>query len=57
MVRVKVPFGVAPEAAVESMDVVVVGLGLKDPVVPAGSPLRLNVTAPVKPPLGVTVTV
>ena len=30
--------------------------GLKDPVVPVGRPVTLNVTVPAKPPEGVTVT-
>jgi hypothetical protein len=45
-------------ATVETLkvDVVgaVIGLGLKVPVAPAGSPATLRVTAPVKPPLGLT---
>lgn len=33
------------------------GLGLKEPVVPLGSPLTLRLTELAKPPLGVIVTV
>ena len=36
---------------------VVVGLGLKLPVAPVGSPLTLNVTASAKPPVRLIVTV
>ena len=32
-------------------------VGLKLPDAPAGNPLTLSVTVPVKPPVGVTVTV
>lgn len=37
--------------------VVVVGLGLKDAVTPVGRPLAVKLTDPVKPLLGVTVSV
>ena len=35
----------------------VIGFGLKLPLAPEGSPLTLNVTLPLKPPDGVTLTV
>ncbi len=56
IVRVNVPFVVAAVVVIESVDVVVAGLGLKVAEAPAGSPLALNVTWPANPSSGVTVT-
>ena len=56
IVTVKVPAGVVVLVVTENVDDVVVGFGVKLPLAPAGSPLALNVTAPVKPLSGVIVT-
>src|SRR5436190_444677 len=56
IVTVKVPAGVVPLVVTENVDDVVVGFGVKLPLTPAGNPLALNVTAPVKPLSGVIVT-
>jgi hypothetical protein len=57
MVIGKLPVVAVVVVATEKVDVVVVGFGAKDPVAPAARPLELNVTEPVNPPDGVTVTV
>ena len=44
-------------ARTDSVDQLVVGLGLKVPVVPLGRPLTLRPAAPAKPPEGLIVTV
>jgi hypothetical protein len=59
VVKVNVPVGVFEAVAtvrVEFPDAVTEA-GLYDAVAPAGSPLALNATVPVKPLVGVTVTV
>src|SRR2546423_451097 len=56
IVTVKLPVGVLVLVVTENVDEVVVGFGAKLPLAPAGSPLALNVTAPVKPLSGVIVT-
>ena len=40
----------------ERLDEPVAGFGLKLPLAPLGSPLTLKVTWPLKPPVGLTVT-
>ena len=47
---------VGQSVVTERVDVEVAGLGLKVPLAPVGSPLTLNVTWPVKPFIGLTVT-
>lgn len=56
MVRVYPPVGVATLVVKESVDDPVVGLVLKLPPAPVGSPVTLSVTCPLKPLVGVTVT-
>src|SRR5439155_2469730 len=56
IVTVKVPAGVVVLVVTENVDDVVVGFGVKLPLAPAGNPLALNVTAPVKPLSGVIIT-
>jgi hypothetical protein len=51
------PAGVVVAVVTLSVDVLVVGFALKLAVAPDGRPLALRVTAPVNPPLGVTVAV
>jgi hypothetical protein len=57
MVTVTGPPAVAVDEAVSdsTLDPVIVGLGLKLAVVPAGKPVAANVTPPLKPLVGVTV--
>ena len=55
MVSVYVPAGVVLAVVTDSEDVEVVGLVVKVPFAPVGSPLMLNVTWPENPLLGVTV--
>ena len=52
IVSVLVPTGVVAAVVTESVVVPVAGLGVKLPPAPAGNPLTLNVTCPVKPLLG-----
>ena len=47
---------VVPVVATESVDEPVAGFGVKVPVAPAGKPVKLNVTALLKPFVGVMVT-
>lgn len=47
--------GVVKLVVTDSADVDVAGLGLNVPLAPAGSPLTLNVTWPVKPLIGLMV--
>src|SRR5436305_13784826 len=54
---VTVPTVAVLEAASVSVLVLVVDVGLKFAVTPVGTPLALNATEPVNPPLGVTVMV
>ena len=58
MVKVKVPVGVVLTVATLMVlePEVVTDVGLKLAVAPTGNPEALNVTVPVKPPDGVTVT-
>ena len=55
-VTVASPRAAADVAATVSTLVPLVGFGLKVPVTPPGSPLKLKVTLPLKVPSGVTVT-
>ena len=48
---------VLDEVATVSVDVEAAGFGVNTKVDPDGCPVRLNVTAPLKPLLGVIVTV
>jgi hypothetical protein len=48
---------VVVDVVTESVDVLVVEIGTRVPVAPEGSPDRLRATDPVKPLVGVTVTV
>lgn len=62
MVSVEVAAGVLLEVVIVNVDVaapelMTIGLGLKLPLAPAGNPLTLGVTLPVKPFTGVTVRV
>ena len=57
IVSVYVPTGVLVLVVTESVAEVVAGFGAKLPVAPAGRPLTVNVTWPVKPLSGVTATV
>ena len=59
IVNGNVPVGVVPAVVTVIVDEpdVVTEAGLKLALAPAGSPLALKVTVPVKPPDGVTVTV
>ena len=59
MVNGKLPVGVllAVVTVIVEEPEVVTDVGLKLAVAFAGNPLALKVTVPVKPPLGVTVTV
>ena len=56
-VSLKVPVLVVLVVTTLSVEVVVPGFGVNETVVPAGWPLRLNVTDPVKPRSRVIVTV
>jgi len=57
IVSPKVPAGVLVLVVTVSVDEVPdAGLGEKLPAAPAGRPVRLRVTAPAKPPVGVIVT-
>ena len=49
-------FGVLAMVVTASVDAPVAGFGVKLPAAPAGNPLTLNVTAAVKPLVGLTVT-
>ena len=51
------PTGVLELVVTASVDDPVAGFGVKLPVAPAGNPLTLNVTAPVKPFVGLIVKV
>ena len=44
-------------ALIVNVEDAVAGFGLKLPVAPAGSPLMLKLTWPVKPPIGLIVVV
>ena len=57
IVNVEDAAGVLAVVVTVSVDVLVVGFGLKAAVAPAGRPDALRATEPLKPPLGVTVTV
>src|SRR5260370_1065373 len=50
------PVGVLGFVVSGSLDEPVAGFGLKLPLAPLGSPLTLKVTWPLKPPVGLTVT-
>jgi hypothetical protein len=56
MVSVYDPTGVLAELVTERVDDEVDGFGEKLPVIPVGNPLTLNVTWPLKPTTGFTVT-
>jgi hypothetical protein len=56
-VIVYVPNGVVALVVTDIVALVLLGLGLNVAAAPLGSPPALNVTAPAKPALGVTVTV
>jgi len=56
MVSGNVPAGVLAVALTVRVEDPVAGFGLKLPVAPVGNPLTLNVTAPVKPLIGVMLT-
>src|SRR5947208_1428753 len=49
--------GVLAPVVTERVEDAVAGFGLKLPVAPRGKPLTLSVTGPVKPPVGLVVTV
>lgn len=58
IVNGKVPVGVVLVVVTVSVELPEVsGVGLNVPVAPAGSPLTVRSTDPVKPPVGVTVAV
>jgi hypothetical protein len=56
IVSVYVPIGVLVLVVTESVDDPVAGFGVKLPLAPLGCPLTLRVTWPVKPPVGLIVT-
>lgn len=56
MVSVKVPRGPHDGVFTVRVEVVVAGLGVNVTMAPEGWPVRLNVTAPLKPLDGVIVT-
>lgn len=56
-VKVYVPLRTLEGTLTVSADVVVAGLGLKEPVAPEGRPLIERVTGELNPPDGVMVTV
>lgn len=58
-VSVKAPAGVDVEVVTDRVELPepATEVGLKAPVAPPGNPLTLKLTAPVKPPDGVTVAV
>jgi len=51
-----VPAGVLTVVLTVSVEDAVAGFGLKLPVAPVGNPLALNVTAPLKPLIGLIAT-
>ena len=51
------PAGVPDVVVKESVDAKAAGFGAKSALAPAGNPLTLRATGPVKPPLGVIVKV
>jgi len=57
IVSAYVPRGVELDVLTVSVEALPVGFGLKEPDALGGRPLTDSVTAPLKPPLGVTVTV
>ena len=57
IVTVAVPVAAVLDAENVTVLVPAVDAGLKEAVTPAGNPLALSVTLPLKPPLGVTETV
>ncbi len=56
-VKVYLPLLTLDGTVTVSADVLVAGLGLKEPVAPAGRPLMDSVTGELNPPDGVIVTV
>ncbi len=56
IVIVEVASGALGLGVTERVDDPVAGFGVKLPVAPLGSPLTLSVTWPVKPPVGLIVT-
>jgi hypothetical protein len=48
--------GVPVLVVTDSVDAVVPGFGVKVPIAPLGNPLTLRLTWPVKPPVGLIVT-
>jgi len=50
------PGGVSRLVVTERVEDAVAGFGVKLPLAPLGSPLTLSVTGPVKPPVGLIVT-
>jgi hypothetical protein len=56
IVSAEVPNGVLVLVVTERVDDAVAGFGAKLPLAPPGSPLTLSVTWPVKPPVGLMLT-
>jgi len=56
MVSVELPVGVLVLVVTERVDDAVAGFGVKLPVAPLGSPLTLRLTWPLKPLVGLIVT-
>jgi len=55
-VSIKLPAGVLVPVVTERLDDAVAGFGVKLALAPVGRPLTLKVTWPVKPPVGLIVT-